>query len=78
MDKHIRRTVAMIITETWTITWADGEQISVTYRFRQHGEVIADGLMQPGQRSMRAGKEVQDTAVSDAPECGCEGACLNH
>ena len=68
MDKHIRRTVAMIITETWTITWADGEQIRVTYRFRQHGEVIADDRMQPVQRSTLAGEEVQDTEMPDAPE----------
>ena len=68
MAKHIRRTIAMIITETWTITWADGEQISVTYQFQQHGEVIADALTQPGQRSMLAGEEVQDTEIRDAPE----------
>ena len=70
MDKHIRRTVAMIITETWTITWADGERSRVTYRFQQYGEVRADGITQPGQRSMLVGAEMPDTEVSDAPECG--------
>jgi hypothetical protein len=40
MDKHIRRTVTITITETWTITWADGAEQTVVYQVRQSYHVL--------------------------------------
>ena len=39
MDKLIRQTVTITISETWTITWADGTEQTVVYRARQTCQV---------------------------------------
>jgi len=40
MDKLIRRTVTITITETWTITWADGAEQTVVFQARQSCQVL--------------------------------------
>jgi hypothetical protein len=36
MDKISQWMVIITIIETWTITWADGEESTVVYRSRRH------------------------------------------
>lgn len=40
MNKLIKRTVTITITETWTITWADGAEQTVVYQARQPDHVL--------------------------------------
>ena len=47
MDKHIRRTVTITITETWTITWADGAEQTVVYQLRQSCHVLPASPNEP-------------------------------
>jgi hypothetical protein len=35
MGKIVRHTMVITIIETWTLTWADGTERTVTYRSRQ-------------------------------------------
>lgn len=40
MDKRIWRTITITITETWTITWADGAEQTVVYQARRPCQVL--------------------------------------
>ena len=40
MDKLIWRMVTITISETWTITWADGAEQTVVYQVRQPDHVL--------------------------------------
>jgi hypothetical protein len=40
MDKISRWIVTITIIETWTITWADGEERTVIYRSRQSFQTL--------------------------------------
>ena len=68
MGKRIRQTVTIIITETWTITWTDGEQSSVIYRFRRQNDVHPDAPAPTEQQPLLEDEEVQDSELPDAPE----------
>jgi hypothetical protein len=40
MEKRILQTVTITITETWTITWADGAEQTVVCRARQPCQLL--------------------------------------
>ena len=62
MDKHIRRTVTITITETWTITWADGAEQTVVYQVRQSYHVLPADPNEP-----QSWVELETTGTNSSP-----------
>ena len=70
MDKHIRRTVTITITETWTITWADGAEQTVVYHARQSYNVLPASPNEPQGWIELTTRETNSSACASVAQTG--------
>ncbi len=67
MGKIVRHTMVITIIETWTMTWADGTERTVSYRSRQFYQPLPGADDDPqGTSDLEANTNDADYSDADA------------